>query len=431
MARTERCERRGKLNKPIRDAGLPAFAMNQRRFPRAAGFSLIELLVAMAIGLVLTLAIASVLVRTEGSKRSTTSINDINQSGAYATYLLDRYLRPAGSGYSQSWQTTFGCLLNASVGGTAVLPLPSAKPVSPSLAFSKVNFPMRLAPLIIGKDMADTATETRGDVLRVMSGTSGVGENAQAVKPGSVTTDEVSLPTALGYATNDLVLFADNSVSSCLVSQVGTHAYTLATPKLPLSGTYYRDPSVFGADSIALQLGRYDDNLPQFLLIGVGDNNILFSYDLLKKEPPDATITDSVVEMRALYGLDNKPVGPSGVSLPDGVADEWVDATGDFDAAKLMNGSAASRQNLRQIVAVRVGLILRTSLAERSKASAPSGVTDAETTEQGNAKTLTLFADQPTALQKIRTLTVAERAYRFRTVEVTIPLRNVLMAPNS
>jgi type IV pilus assembly protein PilW len=404
--------------------------MKTRYFNRAAGFSLIELLVAMVIGLVLTLAITSVLIRSEGSKRSTTSVNDINQSGAYATYLLDRYLRSAGSGYSQNWRSTYGCLVNASNDKKVVLPLPSGGPVAPSVLI-KVNFPMRLAPVIIGKDLADTGTETRGDVLRVMSGTSGVGETAQAVVPGSLSATQLSLPTTLGYTTRDLLLFANASGSNCLVTQAGSHLATDAGPLLTLDDkfAFYRDPSAFVGDALALQIGREGGNLPQFLLIGVGNNNTLVSYDLLQDNPSDEALTDSVVEMRAIYGLDNKTVGPPATTLPDGVIDEWVDATGDFDATKLMNGTPESQVRLRQIVAVRVGLILRTSLAERSKSTAASGVTSAETFEQGSGTELTLFADQPTTLQKTRTLSTAERAYRFRTVEMTIPLRNVLMAP--
>jgi type IV pilus assembly protein PilW len=261
----------------------------------------------------------------------------------------------------------------------------------------------------------------------VMAGTAGVGESPQTVKPGSVTTTQVSLPTTLGYVTKDMLLLTDPGVSSCLVNQVGgSHVATDAGPDLPLGGTYYRDPSAFGADSIALQLGRDVDNPPQFLLFGVGANNTLYSYDLLKPTPADAAVTDGVVEMRAVYGLDT---GNATSTLPDGIIDSWVDATGAYAAATLLNGSAASQANLRRIVAVRVGLILRTALAERSPSSNASGAVNAETFSQAAGAQLTLFADLPTALQKTRTLTTAERAYRFRTVDVTIPLRNVLMAP--
>jgi type IV pilus assembly protein PilW len=395
--------------------------MNRYRSPRAPGFSLIELLVAMAIGLILTLAITSVMIRSEGSKRSTTSVNDINQSGAYATYVLDRYIRSAGSGYSQSWDTAYGCLLNASKAGSPVLPLPSAIPASS--AFANVILPIRLAPLIIAKNKADTGTETRGDVLIAMGGTSGVGESPQTVLPGSVTTTQLSLPTTLGYVTKDVLLLADPGINTCLITQVGgAHAYSDAGQVLPLGGDYLRDPSAFGANTVALQLGRADDNPPQFQMFGVGANNTLFSHDLLK--PPNqapAAISDNIVELRGLYGVDINA---------DGKVDSWVDATGTYDAAALTDGSAGSRLLLRQIVAVRVGMILRTALQERSPATSASGALDPETFGQATAASRTLFDDPATAaFKRTRPLTAADTGYRFRSVEATIPLRNVLMAP--
>jgi type IV pilus assembly protein PilW len=70
---------------------------------------------------------------------------------------------------------------------------------------------------------------------------------------------------------------------------------------------------------------------------------------------------------------------------------------------------------------VRIGLILRTSLPERDVVS---------------TKALTLFSDLGSTLTYTRTLktdtedaTRRERHYRYRTVELTIPLRNPLMLP--
>jgi type IV pilus assembly protein PilW len=233
----------------------------------------------------------------------------------------------------------------------------------------------------------------------------------------------------LGYVTKDMLLLADTSVSTCLITQVGTHAYSDAGQVLPLSGDYVRDPSAFGANTVALQLGRAfdggtDGNPPQFQMFGVGANNTLFSHDLLNVPDQDpAAISDNVVELRALYGLDT-------TLPPDGTVDSWVDATGTYDAAALTDGSAGSRLLLRQIVAVRVGLILRTALQERSPATSASGALDPEVFGQATAASRTLFDDPATAaFKRTRPLTTADTGYRFRSVEATIPLRNVLIAP--
>lgn len=86
------------------------------KFRHQSGLSLVELMVAMVIGLIVSLAVFSVLQTFEGRKRSTTSVNDIDQAGNYALYTLDKLLRSAGSGLSQSDGAMFGCTLSASKG---------------------------------------------------------------------------------------------------------------------------------------------------------------------------------------------------------------------------------------------------------------------------------------------------------------------------
>jgi type IV pilus assembly protein PilW len=184
-----------------------------------------------------------------------------------------------------------------------------------------------------------------------------------------------------------------------------------------LGGDYYKvagtDVSLtaFGDSSVAIQLGSTPNNPPFLQLFGVGDNNTLFSHDLLRATGTDidVPIADGVVEMRALYGVDTD-------AIPNGTLDAWVDPAGSgYAVADLTDGSAAAQLKLRRIVAIRIGLILRTSLQERDPVS-PTGTT------------LTLFNDLG-ALKQTRTLSDAERNFRFRTLEFTVPLRNTMLAP--
>lgn len=399
-----------------------------------AGFSLIELLVSMVIGLVVTLAITSVMIRGEASKRSTTSVNDVNQTGAYSTYLLDRAIRSAGSGFSQSWKLTYGCRLNVSQSTpTALNVLPLSSAMNSASAFAKVTsttLPIRMAPVVIGKDLANpSSSDVRGDVLMVMSGTAGFGESPLLVVPGSVSATNIRLANTIVFRTGDLFLLADSSVTNgCMVQQVLFPAATTGSTdqNLPLGGTYYSATGTnvnltsFGASTTALQLGNVTGNMPQFQLYGVGDNHTLVSYDLLQANPTganlDVPIADGVVELRALYGTDTYPATNTIT---------WVDpAASGWDAATLMDGTPASQIKLKQIVSIRVGLILRTSLEER-----PAGSTsDAALSYQRASADVKLFSDLGSTLEHTRTLTGTELNYRHRTFEVTIPLRNVALA---
>jgi type IV pilus assembly protein PilW len=67
---------------------------------------------------------------------------------------------------------------------------------------------------------------------------------------------------------------------------------------------------------------------------------------------------------------------------------------------------------IAKIKALRVGLILRTELAEKAAVSGTS---------------LNLFADLGSDLKFTRSLSETEQRYRYRTVELTVPLRNAMM----
>ncbi len=384
-------------------------AARNNRPPRrgAAGFSVVELLVAVAVGLVLTLAVTGVLLRNEGRSRDTLAVNDINQSGAFVAYLLDSAVRSAGSGFANRWAETYGCRLNASRSGSTILPRTSAWP-APFAGFPQA---VRVAPVLIGKGQSASGS----DVIAVMRGNAGIGEaplEVLALGP------PLGLRNTIGLAANDLLLLADGE-PDCLLLQTG--ATTADTVELSGTGAYHtttgtnRDLVDFGTptpSTVAVNLGNAGASggtpvtPPQFMLYGVGANRTLFARDMLDIDGGDVQpVADGVVELRALYGLDTDN---------NGTLDQWADpGVAPFNTASLLSGNAAAVQNLNSIIAVRIGLILRTSQRER-EVVAP--------------ETLTLFADLDEDLQQTRTLTTAERNYRHRITEVTVPLRNVLLS---
>jgi type IV pilus assembly protein PilW len=390
--------------------------INKRRL--SAGFSLIELLVSMAIGLILTLAITSVMTNSETVKRSTTRMNDVNQTGAYVAYELDRTIRSAGSGFMQSWSGvnggSLGCLLNASQNGSVLLPHLTAFPAP----FDGVSANVRLMPVLITRG-------TDSDVLTVMSGSSGFAEVGRRVLPASVTADSVRLLNTLGWRTNDLLLLVQNGATGCMVQQVRNTFITGADQELPFGGAYFNATgtnvslSAMGSgtdDPFAIALGNID-NMPLFQLIGVNAaDHTLVSHDLLAPRAGDAAvpIAEGVVALRAVYGLD---------SNGDGVLDAWADPTGNFSAAALSDGSATAQTRLRQIVAVRVGLFLRTNLIEQVKndsAGNPIPIPQPP---------MSLFDGVAGVTPMTRTLAGDELQTRHRQIEFTTPLRNTLLLP--
>jgi type IV pilus assembly protein PilW len=63
-----------------------------------AGFSLIELMVGLVIGLIATVVIMQTFASFEGTKRSTTGVADAQTNGSIALYSIQRELQSAGYG---------------------------------------------------------------------------------------------------------------------------------------------------------------------------------------------------------------------------------------------------------------------------------------------------------------------------------------------
>lgn len=369
---------------------------------KAGGFSLIELMVALAIGLVVSLAIFSVLSASEGRRRTTTAVNDISQSGSYVAYMVDKAVRSAGSGFKTVWSQAYGCTLNVERASGRVLPRAAAFPAP----FGALPLAMNLAPVVI----FDGAGADGSDVIATMAGTAGFGEAAVRMTSGAV--NELRVRSTVGYSANDLVLMG-HAGSDCLLAQVGT---PVGVDSLPLAGQYtvaagatinmanilaLGDPYIAALGNAAPTAAGTATNPPQFRLMGIGDNRTLFAYDLLNVTGnAPLPMADGVFDMQAIYGVTSGPA--------DRTLDNWVAPTGGtWGSAALM----PSGNNLRRIVAVRIGLIMRSSLAERDPVSPTE---------------IKLFRDEPT-LTYTRTLSTADRAFRYRTFEITVPVRNNIL----
>lgn len=384
-----------------------------RRAMRERGLTLIELLVAMVIALVVTLAVTSVVIFGESTKRTTTSVNDINQSGSYAAYLLDRAVRSAGSGFIQSWDLgVFGCKLQAKRSNTAILPRTTVfpAPFEKFLGDASGVADLRIAPLMIGKGQS---SDGKSDVLMVMGGNAAAGDVPRPIISAGASDNIVRLDNTVQLKKNDIALVSQVGSTDCLLEQVDSSFVDSANNELAtLNGTYYTAgvgttlASLAASGSAYLTpLGSGTANNVQFQLFGIGANNTLVSYDLLRSDGTDSpqTLADGVMEMHALYGLDTNT---------DGIIDTWKapDATG-FDIKTMMTDGKLSRQ----VVAVRVGLILRSATLERDPVS--------QTIPE-------MFSDTGIKRDAV-TLTNDDRRYRYRVVEFTIPLRNTLLLPKS
>lgn len=362
-----------------------------------------ELMVAMVIGLVLTLTISTMVARQESVRRGVTSGNDLTSNTAYVAYLLDRELRSAGAGISQAVKRHYGCVLRASRNAAQLLPATAAFPKP----FAAIPQDYRLAPVIVYAG----AGAGGSDVISMAAGHSGLSETPLPISFGTAVAGQVTLSNTLGMRGGDLVLVAQEDMPGCMLQQVSvgfaggptTEVLTFGGPLAAdvINGIALSDFAT-GNASVSV-LGNTTGNQPRLQLLGIGANDTLFAYDLLQLTAGAQALAEGIVDMRVRYGIDSAP--------RDGTVDTWVaPTTAGYTAAELRDGSAAAQDAMQSILSVRIGLVLRGDLVDKTD------VTPA---------TLTLFGTLPAELRHTYTVPAGTKTQRYRTVEITVPLRNV------
>ena len=417
--------------------------------------TIIELMVSLLVGSLLVIAVFIVMSTFEGRRRTIGSGADLDQSGSVAMYQIDQWVRSAGSGLSQGYTSStagigpyaFGCpLYAATTAAGQILPAPSPLPAP----FNTVNpgsaGVFRLAPALIlpgqtapGASVAGMPSAT-SDVLVLMASGNNLAQ-VPSVFSATAAATQLNLVNTIAFAPLDLVLLLDQQgaagglLAPCMVTQVASNvtASTVASPvtALPLGGgsaSWYAATigtaavTNYSSSGVAMDLGNPSPggaavtrSPPSFQLVGVGNNDTLFSYDLLNVAGSAGQVqarAQNVFELHALYGVQAAAGTGSGC-----VVDTWVNptTTTTFTLAALSAGTPAAASLIKRICALRVGLILRAALPERTTVK--------------ETPTLTLFANFPPespdpALLHTRALASGEQIYRYRTVEATIPVRN-------
>lgn len=372
------------------------------------GMTLVELMVALTIGLFLAMGMSALIVASLRQQKISASVNERDMAAISALSQIDSYARSAGSGFSNAWDMgLFGCTLQSAKKGTQLLPATLTKPFGAVVSLAS---PV-MAPLLIESGVGANGS----DVLLVMSGNGGSANVPRLVAQADAT--RLSFDNVIGFRNNDLLVIAASGKRDCYVSQVsavtpaaGNSADSTAIPSsLSLGGDYYL-ASQEGAEAlatvastrgaIAAPIGNTQAAYPLLSLLGVGSDDALYQYDMLRtRSTAPQAIADGISHLFALYGVD---------SDGDGKVDSWVSPAGaGWTAAEVK----ADAQKIRQILAVRIAVITRSR-----------GVNQANVSPQK----LYAFASLGTSLTREVSLTDAQRSQRYREMEIVIPVRNNL-----
>jgi type IV pilus assembly protein PilW len=345
------------------------------------GFSLIEIMVGVVIGLIAVLVIYQIFAAAEGIKRNTTSVGDAQQNGLLSSFMLGIELANAGNGVASAASDLKSCPGNANI--------------IPATAFASTWRPL---PLVI----VDGGGATLADSFMVNYSLSNAAiAPAPFVTSTAATGDDYSVQSPTGFQPNDLIL-AISTGGACAASK----ATAVSVPNaLGIVNVSHTDPGgpIFLQGDMLLNLGLAGG--AQKILYDVTNAGVLRSTALLKDDGTPALgtiapnpLASNVVNMKLQYGLD---VDKNGVL-------EWVSAdVAPWRVADLINAADANvlLAQLKTLKAVRIGIVVRGEQWDKEAPDVPWSLFGG------------IYAG---------TFARAGGNYRYRVYETVIPLRNEL-----
>jgi len=368
---------------------------------RSRGVTLIELLVAVAIGLIATVAIFQVFAVFEGQKRTTASGGEAQTNGALALFTLERELRLAGYGINNT--DYLGCNIlgwHEATGGTA--------------------FTLTWAPVRITQGVAGAP-----DTVTVMYGSGNLLPN-----PANITQNMASpvvpyvVGNRYGFREGDVIIAAETG-KDCTLAQVSNLPTGAGqTGQILHASGSYNDPDTGAPTATRYNkpagLGvSYTFNGKVFNIGARPVNNIytiqsgqlMLAQMLSAPTTAAAALYDGIVQVQAQYGkddgIDNGTVVHASYTAGDGIIDK-------FDEVPPVTAA-----DWAQVLAVRIAVVARSNLPERPD---PDGVCRTTTAASANrpqwaAGDIDVSAD------------ANWQCYRYKTFETTVPIRNMFWRP--
>ncbi|SHG58448.1 PilW family protein [Massilia sp. CF038] len=364
------------------------------------GFTLVEIMVAMVIGLIAMVVIMQVFNLSESRKRATTGGSDAQANGAIAFMMIERDLKMAGWGldtnaYKRCTTTKTYCNGNASCGG-------AAGPIA--------NFTFASVQLLDGGTKADTITvqyysNPALDTYRVPA--IGLLKNTM-----NTAADELTVSSVTGCAAGDLLLIQEpdnGAVGQCSLVQATT--ITPATLKITHdTASPFNPPQT---EQIAANWQKHSVNStvacikkPSTAAFFQRQYSVNSTQRILQRSDNSTTpplvndvVTPEIIDMQTQYGI--APVNSQTV-------DTWVDPTGTW--------ANPSPVDAKRIKAIRVAIVARSAQYEKPA----KGEACLSTTAAMAAKWST-WAKFTTA-----SYPADWNCYQHKSFETVIPLRNVI-----
>ena len=350
------------------------------------GFNLIDLLIGMAISLMGLLAVGQVLLSFTQQRNTITQTLEAQSNGVMALYLMERDFTQAGYGLMNIQDCS---RINWYFNGTGYYNDPFGVATT-NLAFT--TLPLKITDGGAGSDAVEVQYgNPRSGVPVAVAIQTQTGGYGTAINVASVA----------GFAQSDLIV-ADVG-GSCTMGQIDTPntvAVSLNRPTAPAASYLYNTntrpvgatagwEAAVANTTLVANLGAFVSRRYRIAndILQVADYNSAYTY---------SNLVDGIVFMKAEYGMDTNS---------DGTVDVW---SAGIPAVNVPGIGP-------QVIAVRIGLVARSPLYEKTAINAPSVLV-----------VLPAITTAPTAAAV--TYTVPDTHYRYRTYYTVIPLRNAIWA---
>ena len=367
----------------------------------APGFTLVEVMVGVTIGLVGMLIMFRMVSVWDTHTRSSAAGNDAQTSGTLAMFALERDLKNAGMGIGVAPPGVMGCMVTAK--GMTSFPL---RPVS-------------IAPGVNGSDELTVFYGTSSFMTDLAKFTDSTATTKKLVRRDGFKQGDIAVvSTGAAGSPCELIEVTDTSTADMWLkhTQVTYTSYYAAAPAPsrfnPAAGTVNAFPS-----GTIFSLGPMP-SLNVWAIRNTGSTPTLVTQDLIRGTPETA-LADGVVGLKAQYGVDADGDG----KISEGATPEWT---------------TVAPADWTRLLAIRVSLLVRSKQFERSADPAASAATYAVTRNPPTWRDCTVANCRETAFTMTNVNGSADsydetmsdpnnwRYYRYRVYQKVIPLRNMI-----
>jgi len=354
-----------------------------------AGFTLVEIMVGLGIGMLATVVIIQVISVFEAQRRTTAGTADAQTNGGIALYVVGRDMQMAGY---------------------PLLPVTNSPLECTTLTFGATGI-TGISPITVTEGVADMGVNA-SDTITIRYGSSAMGGvPTQITAMGAPTASDATVATNLGCQAGDITLITNGSTCamSTATAVAGATTVTLADTTAAVAGANLACLGTWNSITYRVNNGNLERNgVPSV----VGVVNLQVQYGIsasgLANSDPNFNQVTRWVNAKNLADWS---------ATPDGVSTgaDW--------------GSALTVANRNRIKAVRIAVVARNAKIE------PSNVTAAcSSTTAAAPAGLCAWAGSAASPAPAIDLSPADAnwaRYRYRVFETIIPLRNVIWSKDT